>query len=133
MIKVIEHKWKAKLDSGQEANVTEGFVSANFGERFKNELKRLGDNSYVPIPPGRTRTSVLPWAPNLLHAGAPKMKYQQGDHDTCVFSSLASALFHTGITSLKEIAHELHRKSKKLSGGVHSLHLVKKLLEERAS
>ena len=39
MIEVIEHKWKAKLDSGQEANVTEDFVSANFGERFKNELK----------------------------------------------------------------------------------------------
>ena len=39
MIKVIEHKWKAKLDSGQETNVTEEFVSANFGERFKNELK----------------------------------------------------------------------------------------------
>ena len=59
------------------------------------------------------------------------MKYQQADHDTCVFSSLVLALYHTGVSSLKEIANDLHKKLKKLSGGVHSLHLVKEILEER--
>ena len=76
---------------------------------------------------------MLPLVPNLLDAGAPEMKYHQGDHDTCVFSSLALALYHTGISTLKEIANDLHKKSKKLSGGVHSLHLLKEILEERAS
>ena len=61
------------------------------------------------------------------------MKYQQGDHDTCVFSSLASALYYTGISRLKELANDLHQRSKKVSGGVHSLHLVKKIVKERAS
>ena len=133
MTKVNATNWKAKLDSGQEAYVTDEFVSDNFPARFIHELKRLGDNSYVPIPAGRVRTSVLPWVPHLLHACAPNIKYQQGDHDTCVFSSLASALYHTGIISLKHAANDLHIKSKKLSGGVHSLQVVKKILEERAS
>ena len=35
----IEAKWKAKLESGQEAIVNEDFVSSNFGEKFKEECK----------------------------------------------------------------------------------------------
>ena len=62
------------------------------------------------------------------------MKYQQGDHDTCgVFSLLASALYYTGISRMKELANDLHQRSKKITGGVNSLHLVKKIIEERAS
>ena len=85
------------------------------------------------MPVGSCQTSVLSLVPNLQHAGAPEMKYQQGDHDTCVFSLLALVLYYTGISRLKEIANDLHQRSKKLSGGVHSLHLVKKIHKERAS
>ena len=38
-IEVVVPKWKANSDSGQEAIVTEDFVSNNFGERFTHELK----------------------------------------------------------------------------------------------
>ena len=111
--KVIEEKWKAKLDSGQETIMTEDYVSANFGDHFAEECKQLGDKRYLPIPVGSCRSSVLPFVPNLQHANAPEIKYQQGDHDTCVFSSLASALYYTGISNLKELANELHQRSKK--------------------
>ena len=99
--KVIEAKWKAKLDSGQETTKNEDYVSTNFGKRFAVECKQLGDKRYLPIPVGSCQSSVLPFVPNLQHANAPKIKYQQGDHDTCVFSSLASALYYTGISKLK--------------------------------
>ena len=87
----------------------------------------------MPIPVGSCQSSVLSFVPNLQHAGAPEMKYQQGDHDTCVFSLLASALYYTGISKMKQLAIDLHPRSKKISGGVNSLHLVKKIVEERAS
>ena len=35
----IEAKWKAKLESGQEAIVNEEFISKNFGEKFTDECK----------------------------------------------------------------------------------------------
>ena len=133
MKKVLKAKWKAKLDSGQETIVNEEYVSSNFGDRFTEECKRLGDKRYLPIPVGSSRSSVLPFVPNLQHANAPKIKYQQGDHDTCVFSSLASALYYTGISKLKELANDIHQRSKKISGGINSLPLLRKIVEERAS
>ena len=35
----IEAKWKAKLESRQEAIVNEDFVLSNFGEKFTEECK----------------------------------------------------------------------------------------------
>jgi hypothetical protein len=48
----IEAKWKAKLESRQVAMVNEDFVSNNFGEKFIEECKRLGDRHYMPIAVG---------------------------------------------------------------------------------
>jgi hypothetical protein len=129
----IEAKWKAKLESGQEAIVNEDFVSNNFGEKFIEECKRLGDKRYVPIPVGSCRSSVLSLVPKLQCAEAPRVKYKQGDQDTCVFSSLASALYYTGISRLKDLANDLHQKSTKVSGGINSLVWVKKIVQKRAS
>ena len=129
----IEAMWNAKLESGQVAIVNEDFVSNNFGEKFIEECKRLGDKCYVPIPVRSSQSSVISFVPNLHCAEAPRVQYQQGDQDTCVFSPLASALYYTGISSLKDLANVLHQKLTKLSGGINSLVLVKEIVQKRAS
>ena len=129
----IQAKWKAKLETGQVAVVNEEFVSQNFGEKIIDECKWLGDKQHVPIPVGSCQSSVLSLVPNLWSAEASRVKYQQGDQDTSVFSSLASALYCTGISRLKDLANNLHQKSKRASGGINRLVWVKKIIEKQAS
>jgi hypothetical protein len=45
--------------------------------------------------------------PVLRKDEAPPVKFMQGDIDTCVFSSLASAFHHTAIPDLVRVAHIL--------------------------
>ena len=70
--------------------------------------------------------------PHLMRPDAPKIKYTQGDIDSCVFSLLASALYYTGHTSLRHVAHILQQKTTKYSGSVEGLFLVKEIVKKHA-
>jgi len=88
--------WKAKFESGRVDLLTEEFVTENFGKKFRDECKRLGKKKFVPIPVGACKLPVLSKVPHLIRADAPRIKYRQGDIDSCVFSSLSSAFHYTG-------------------------------------
>jgi hypothetical protein len=54
----------------------------------------------------------------------------QGQIDTCVSSSLASAFYHTGIRDLVRVANILHDKSNRLAGVAHCLNKAKTILTD---
>jgi hypothetical protein len=99
-----EGVWKAMLEDGKMISISEAFVMEQFGNRFVNECKTLGNRKFVPIPVGTSRSSTMSIIPGLRHAEAPKVHFMQGDIDRCVFSSLASAFHHTGIAQLVRVA-----------------------------
>jgi hypothetical protein len=57
----------------------------------------------------------------------------QGDIDTCVFSSLASAFHHTAIPDLVRVAHILQRRSSSLSGSSKCLHTAMQIVAEHVT
>jgi hypothetical protein len=54
----------------------------------------------------------------------------QGEVDSCVFSSLASALHQTGIPDLVRVSYILHEKSNRLAGGTQCLKAAKTIVTE---
>ena len=113
--------WKEKFESGQVNLLTEEFVTENFGISFRDKCKRLGKKKFVPIPVGSCKSPVMSKVPHLIWADAPKIKYWQGDIDSCVFSSLAFTCL--GIA--------LHRSSRLATGCEHLTTKVKKVFRKR--
>ena len=66
--------------------------------------------------------------PHLKCENAPPVRYMQGETDSCIFSSLASAFHHTGIRDLVRARKLLQNKSTRLSGGVLCLEKAKDIV-----
>jgi hypothetical protein len=125
----IPEKWQGKLEDGTIVRVLENDVLEQFGQPFVDEIKTLGTQKFVPVPVGATRQSVLEVLPHLKDPCAPVVKYQQGEKETCVFSSFASALHSSGLLQLQHLANNIHRRSRKHVGETASLKLLKEMVE----
>jgi hypothetical protein len=125
-----EAVWKGLMDDGQSVSIREDVIRAQFGSMFVQEMKTLGVTKYVPIPVGSCRSSIMKIFPELRCEKAPPVKFMQGEMDTCVFSSLASAFHQTSIPDLVRVANILQTKSKKLCGGTKSMTSAKKIVAD---
>ena len=93
--------WWAKLSDGHEKVVTKEELVALFGSKFVAEAVARGKSystttKYIDVPVGAVREARLSSSSTLTVAGAPIVFHQQGTLDTCVFSSMASALYFAG-------------------------------------
>jgi hypothetical protein len=123
--------WSGLLEDGKTVMpVPEDLVTAQFGSRFVEECKRLGQRKFVPIPVGSCRSSLMTVFPQLRCAKAPPVKFMQGQIDSCVFSSLASAFHQTAIPDLVRVAIILQDKLNRLAGGTHCLNKAKRIVKE---
>ena len=122
--------WSGMLDDGTVMPVPEELVTAQFGLAFRDECKRLGQRKYVAIPVGSCRSSLMTVFPQLRCEKAPPVKFMQGEMDTCVFSSLASAFFNTTIRDLVRVANILHEQSNRLAGGARCLNKAKTIVSD---
>ena len=125
----VKAMWKGLLDDGTITLLNEGVVS-QFGQRFVNECKTLASRKFVDIPVGSCRSSVMTICPGLRCDNAPPVKFMQGENDSCVFSSLASAFHQTGIPDLLRTANCLQNKSHRLSGGTDCLRAAIEIVDE---
>jgi hypothetical protein len=124
--------WNALLDDGTVVPVQEELLREQFGSRFMEECKRLGQKKFVHIPVGSCRSSLMTVFPKLKCEKAPPIKFMQGQKDSCVFSSLASALYNTGIRDLVRVAIILQDKSRMMAGGTLCLNKAKTIVTENA-
>jgi hypothetical protein len=129
-VKYNNGQWLGMLDNEKVVNLEEGFMKENFRKRFLQECQNLGPREFVPIPTGTSRCSLMKQFPTMKCEGAPSMKYMQGNVDSCVFSSLASAFHCTGIPSLMQAGNILVMRSKKFSGGSKSMTKAKKVVQD---
>jgi hypothetical protein len=129
-VKYTKGLWQGQLDNGKVITLEQGFMDENFSLRFLDECKKLGHHKFVPIPTGSSRCSIMNILPSMHCEGAPRVKYMQGDTDSCVFSSLASAFHCTKLPSLMQAANILVMRSKKFSGGVRCMRKAKEVVQE---
>ena len=113
--------WKGVLEDGTVSTVPEETVTEVLGEKFVRSCKEVESKTFVTVPTGLCRSLVMIMYPKLRRENAPPVKYMQGETDSCVSTSLASAFHHTGIPDLVRVAKFLQNKSIKLSGGVNCL------------
>jgi hypothetical protein len=132
--KLVSHaQWETKLEDNTLIVADEKHLVEQFGEVFVSEVKNLGIKKYVPIPVGSCRHSVVDVMPSLQWTEAPPVKYMQGDKDTCVFSSFASALHSSGDQELKQLAHKISQQGARHVGAITSLKQLRELVAMDAS
>ena len=103
--------WRGLLEDGTTVlPLQEELVTQQFGSQFVEECKRLGNRKFVDIPVGSCRSSLMTVFPQLRCEKAPSVKFMQGEVDSCVFSSLASAFHQTAIPDLVRVAFILHEQ-----------------------
>ncbi|NJO64331.1 MAG: hypothetical protein HC836_41045 [Richelia sp. RM2_1_2] len=78
----------------REVPLDDDWVTANITESFIQAIKRRAKkNKYLWIPAGNSNKKPYPFEYNKQN---PKIKFQQGDRQTCASSSLASCLHALG-------------------------------------
>ena len=117
------------MENGDIVPVDEEVLLEKFGQVFVNEVKELGQKKFVPVPVGSSRQSVMGIIQQLIEPGAPTVRYMQGEMDTCVFSSFATALYSSGDVQLKELANKIQQISSNHEGIVGSLEKVKRVVD----
>jgi len=125
--------WLAQVEDGSVIQVNEKNLVDEFGKVFVGEVRKLGNNKYVPIPVGACRRSVVDLLPRLRRNDAPPVKYTQGDRDTCVFSSFASALHSSGDKDLKKLALLISQLADRHAGGIGTLDKLRSIVETGVS
>jgi hypothetical protein len=119
-------KFVPRKVNGTVKTIAEEVVLAQFGSRFVEECKALGCRKFVPIPVGTCKSSVIAMLPQLRSENAPPVK---DPIDSCVFSSLASAFYHTNIPDLVRVATILQEKSLRFSGCPNCINSAKRIVE----
>jgi hypothetical protein len=122
--------WKGLLENGSQLPIGQDLVQEQFGPRFVKECKKFGVRKFIPIPVGMNKSSLMDIFPNLRCENAPPLKFMQGEIDSCVFSSLASAFYQTSIPDLVTVANVLQRTSTKFCGGAKSIYAARCIVEE---
>jgi hypothetical protein len=125
--------WKGMLEDGLVIKIPEEEVTRQFGSRFVNECKMLGIRKFVDIPVGSCRSAAMTYFPKMKCDGAPAIKYRQGEVDSCVFSSLASAFYHTQIPELVKVANILQCNIVRLSGGANCLEMAREFVDKNVN
>lgn len=85
------------LSDGTVTRLTKRFVKDNFPQEFVNQVNAMGKkykDKFFHVPPGAPRTVEGHW---ILDLNNPRLEYMQKGMDTCLFSSLASALHYLGL------------------------------------
>jgi hypothetical protein len=96
--RVIPESWRVKQSDNTTVEVTRERVVGLFGEGYAVEVQQRGLNGhksktpFIDVPVGACRIPWLGYFPFLFREGAPLVRFPQGNHDTCVYSSFASAL-----------------------------------------
>jgi hypothetical protein len=98
---VVPAKWWAQLADGHHKITQQEDLEALFGARYIAEVMARGkshssNSKFIDVPVGAVREPRRLTCPSLCVPGAPVVFYQQGIHDTCVFSSMAAALYFAG-------------------------------------
>jgi hypothetical protein len=122
--------WRGQMEDGTVLPLPEEFVGKQFGARFVEECKTLGQRKFVYVPVGSCRSSLMTVFPQLRCENAPPVKFMQGEIDSCVFSSLASAFIQTNIPDLVRVAKILMGNLDKYVGGTQCLTAAKDLVTE---
>ena len=61
----MDGQWLGMLDNGRVVTLEKGFMEDKFPRRFIHECKELGDNKFVRIPIGSSRSSLMSIFPSL--------------------------------------------------------------------
>jgi hypothetical protein len=103
--RVIPESWRVRQSDNTIVEVTRKRVVELFGEGYTAEVQQRGLNGhrsktpFIDVPVGACRIPRLSYFPNLFREGAPQVRFPQGNHDTCIYSSFASALHFLGATA----------------------------------
>jgi hypothetical protein len=116
------------MDDGTVLPLSEELVTAQFGTRCLQECQTLGQKKFVHVPVGSCRSSLMTVLPQLRCENAPPVHFMQGEIDSCVFSSLASAFHSTGLHDLVKVSIILQDRSQHQAGGVFCLQAAKDLV-----
>jgi hypothetical protein len=111
-------------------DLEESYVTKTFGKEFVLALRALTSKGrYVDIPVGSAKMSMLDKFPGLRLKAEPTMKYQQGQQETCLYSSFASVLYYIGY---KDSANVIQQKAVGATegGGVNSLKTLSNLVRQ---
>jgi hypothetical protein len=108
--KLVPERWEAMFHDESTEPVTRNYVEEQFGKPYCAMVQGLMSGGgprkkarFVPVPPGRRVVRTWGPAPRMMEHPL-QCKYVQGETDTCVFTSFASAMFHGG---LENGAHEI--------------------------
>jgi hypothetical protein len=119
------------LAHGLTVDLEESYVTKTFGKEFVIALQALTSKGrYVDIPVGSAKMSMLEKFPGLRLKAAPTMmKYQQGQQETCLYSSFASVLYYIGY---KDSANVIQQNAVGATegGGVNSLKTLSNLVRQ---
>ena len=105
--------YNGMLSDSTVINLTEEYVRRTYSEGFlatvvwKQDAKGL--EGYQDVTPGNTRCNN--WLENVeVDKGAPKLKYVQGDKQTCLLSGAASAFYFLGLKELAKAVSDMADK-----------------------
>ena len=131
------------LSNGEKVNLTDEFIKANFEEKFIKEIvtmtKQCHNNKpiFCPLPPGRSRGTGYKYDQRYIQnkTNIPVNYMQRKGEDSCLVSSLASALHYIGTTHtnkaiLKQYADTLHGKRHSIINRINTWKLCFKTLHE---
>jgi len=126
----LSEKFTGMLAHGLTVDLEESYVTKTFGKEFVLALRALTSKGrYVDIPVGSAKMSMLDKFPGLRLKAEPTMKYQQGQQETCLYSSFASVLYYIGY---KDSANVIQQKAVGATegGGVNSLKTLSNLVRQ---
>ena len=123
-------KFTGILAHGLTVDLEESYVTKTFGKEFVIALRAsTSKGRYIEIPVGSAKLSMLDKFPGLRLKAAPTMKFQQGQQETCLYSSFASVLYYIGY---KDSANVIQQKAVGATegGGVNSLKTLSNLVRQ---
>jgi hypothetical protein len=126
-----ESNWHGVDEDGNVVELTRDAVKEQFGECFVREVEGYQLKQFHHTPVGSVRRSVLQVMPHLRQHDAPVVRFMQGDSDTCVFSSFASALYSSGDQDLVFVANQIQVLAKQYEGSVATLPSLQCIVQER--
>ena len=129
----IQSRWFCRYANANNINasgteVDEEELEKRLGASFCEHVKQKDASGFIRVPVGKTRKPVFHVYPHLTKSyDSPQMKFRQGNQDTCIFSSFASALYYVGFWDL---ATDLDKNKEEDMGGRHGLKSLLKIMQK---
>jgi hypothetical protein len=100
---VKEPYFQGTLADGTYLRLEDEYVRDNFPTSFVDKVVEKGSegksHAFIHVPPGAPRTDD---GHEMMDRRLPRIKYRQSGQSTCLFSSVASALFYLGVTNIAQ-------------------------------